>query len=81
MNKATIAAIFSALAVSAYAQPVDETTANAPNPAAVYCIKIGGKLRIEKSPQGDLGICMLPDGTEIEEWELFRRDHPQTQQG
>ena len=46
------------------------------NPASVYCVKIGGKLRIEKTPQGELGICVLPNGTEMEEWTLFRRDHP-----
>ena len=24
---------------------------------------------------GQYGVCILPDGTEVEEWELFRRDH------
>ena len=49
------------------------------NPASVYCEseKIGGKLRIEKTPQGEQGICVLPNGTEVEEWTLFRRDHPE----
>lgn len=46
------------------------------NPASVYCGKLGGKLRIEKTTAGEQGICMLPDGSEMEEWALFRRDHP-----
>lgn len=46
------------------------------NPASVYCVKIGGTLRIEKGPNGESGICVLPDGSEIEEWALFRRDAP-----
>ena len=46
------------------------------NPASVYCLKLGGKLRMEKTTAGEHGICVLPNGTEIEEWELFRRDHP-----
>lgn len=46
------------------------------NPASVYCGKLGGSLRIENTPGGQVGICVLPDGTEIEEWALYRRDHP-----
>ena len=46
------------------------------NPASVYCLQLGGKLRMEKTTAGEHGICVLPNGTEIEEWELFRRDHP-----
>ena len=46
------------------------------NPASVYCTKVGGTLRIETSSEGQYGMCVLPDGTEIEEWALFRRDNP-----
>lgn len=46
------------------------------NPASVYCAKLGGKTRIEKTAAGERGICVLANGTEIDEWELFRRDHP-----
>lgn len=46
------------------------------NPASVYCVKIGGKLRIEKTTKGEQGICVLPNGTEMDEWTLFRGDHP-----
>nr|WP_243854443.1 DUF333 domain-containing protein [Comamonas sp. JUb58] len=45
------------------------------NPASVYCVEQGGKLHIHSSASGDQGICRLPDGQEIEEWALFRRDH------
>lgn len=48
-----------------------------PNPASAYCIQIGGTLSIEDREGGQIGICTLPDGTKIEEWELYRRDHPQ----
>lgn len=47
------------------------------NPASVYCLKLGGRLEIVKEAAGQHGMCHLPDGTIIEEWELFRRDHPQ----
>ena len=46
------------------------------NPASVYCAKLGGKTLIEETAAGERGICVLPNGTEIDEWELFRRDHP-----
>jgi putative hemolysin len=46
------------------------------NPASVYCNEIGGKLRMENTVQGQEGICILPNGTEMEEWTLYRKDHP-----
>lgn len=39
------------------------------NPAAEYCVQQGG------SVDGS-GICTLPDGTKVDEWELFRSAHP-----
>ncbi|KRG66429.1 hypothetical protein ABB27_13695 [Stenotrophomonas terrae] len=46
------------------------------NPASEYCVKKGGKLEIRKNSEGgEYGICHLADGTQIEEWELFRRDN------
>jgi len=37
------------------------------NPASVHCGKVGGKVVIEKDPQGgEKGICHLPDGAEAD---------------
>ena len=52
------------------------TTAIA-NPASEHCIKKGGRLEIVKEAAGEKGMCHLPDGSVVEEWELFRRDNPQ----
>ncbi len=47
------------------------------NPASVHCVDKGGKVEIRKNSEGgEYGICHLPDGTQVEEWELFRRDNP-----
>ena len=82
MKKAfgTTGAVLSALAISGCAQP-QSSRSEAPligmaNPASVYCAKLGGKTRIEKTAAGERGICVLTNGTEIDEWELFHRDHP-----
>lgn len=48
-----------------------------PNPASVYCIERGGTLDIKERPEGDLTMCVLSDGTRVEEWEFYRRNHPQ----
>ncbi|GBR36228.1 hypothetical protein AA11826_1500 [Komagataeibacter oboediens DSM 11826] len=48
------------------------------NPASVYCQQRGGTLEMRSSPQGTSGWCHLPDGTVMEEWALFRRDHATT---
>ena len=71
----TMAAL-ATLALTACAQTSPEPAVGMANPASFYCVKIGGKLRFEKTPQGEQGICVLPNGTEMEEWTLFRRDHP-----
>ncbi len=43
------------------------------NPASEYCIKMGGKLEMKTDEnRGQFGICYLPDGTDCEEWALFR---------
>ena len=40
------------------------------NPAAAYCAEKGGTVDLAS------GVCTLPDGTKIDEWELYDRDHP-----
>lgn len=45
------------------------------NPASVYCIEQGGKLEMQQTAAGEVGICHLPDGTKVEEWEFFRAHH------
>ena len=41
------------------------------NPASVFCVEQGGESVID----GGSGICVLPDGTEIDEWEYYRNNH------
>ncbi|WP_338331415.1 DUF333 domain-containing protein [Acetobacter sp. LMG 32666] len=47
-----------------------------PNPASVYCVKKGGELKMETTDKGQVGYCHLPDGSVVEEWTLFRQEHP-----
>ena len=48
-------------------------SANLPNPASVYCEQNGGELEIRQdSSEGEVGICVFPDGNECEEWAYFR---------
>ncbi|HEY4663726.1 MAG TPA: DUF333 domain-containing protein, partial [Comamonas sp.] len=81
MNKTTSLAA-SALMLSACAAPQTpeppENTAHKvglANPASVYCIQQGGKLRMTQTPQGTHAMCILPNGQAIEEWEYFRKNH------
>ncbi|AKK79936.1 MULTISPECIES: putative hemolysin [Klebsiella] len=46
------------------------------NPAAVYCDQKGGKQVPVQTPQGVRTDCKLPSGETLDEWELWRRDHP-----
>lgn len=47
------------------------------NPASVYCVEQGGESATQKADSGDeYGVCKLPDGTAVEEWEYFRKNNP-----
>lgn len=46
------------------------------NPASVYCVQRGGKIEIVRTPTGEVGYCVFPDGRRIEEWEFYRANHP-----
>lgn len=48
---------------------------NMANPASVYCLEVGGTSTIKETPTGQTGVCTLADGSQIDEWELYRRDH------
>ena len=51
-----------------------------PNPASVYCEQQWGTLNIVKDEEGnESGMCKLADGTEVEEWEYYRANHPETE--
>lgn len=60
------------------AEPPQRGTAIA-NPASEYCVKDkGGRVEIVTDGSGaQKGMCHLPDGTVVDEWELYRKEHPQ----
>lgn len=47
------------------------------NPASEWCVQRGGKQVKETSSNGSILYCLLPSGEKIEQWALFRHDHPQ----
>ena len=47
------------------------------NPAAIFCVKQGGKLR--PKPDGRT-VCLLPNGRAVDEWEYFRAHHKRSNQ-
>jgi len=47
------------------------------NPASVFCGDSGGKSVILRDATGaEFGVCILPDGTIVEEWAYYRAHHP-----
>ncbi|MCS7130397.1 MAG: DUF333 domain-containing protein [Archaeoglobaceae archaeon] len=50
----------------------DKTELGVSNPAAVYCLEMGYRYKVENTPQGQVGICVFPDQTECDEWAFFR---------
>lgn len=71
-------AIFiSSLAILAGCAPSSERPIGMANPASVYCQEKGGQVQIVDGPGGQVGMCVFPNGQAVEEWELYRREHPE----
>lgn len=51
------------------------------NPASEFCVEQGGTVEIVEGAGGQQGICVLPDGTRIDEWEYFRQQGGTTTSG
>lgn len=49
------------------------------NPASVFCVQEKqGRIEIVTDTSGNQkGLCHLPDGTVVDEWELFRKEGSQ----
>ncbi len=45
------------------------------NPAAVFVKELGYAYEIRSGPDGEYGVAILPNGTEVDEWELYRQYH------
>ncbi|RIY36047.1 putative hemolysin [Psittacicella gerlachiana] len=44
------------------------------NPASLYCEKQGGRVEIIQDARGGwVGMCHLPNGTVVEEWQFYRQ--------
>jgi|GEM_PF-3947569 putative hemolysin len=42
------------------------------NPAAKYCEDLGYQWKKEITKDGEIGICVMPDGSTVEEWAFLR---------
>ncbi len=54
------------------AKPVPGQWASMANPASKYCAELGGRLELRNEQGGEAGYCHMPDGSVIEEWQLYR---------
>jgi len=52
-----------------------QNTVNMPNPASQYCENIGGKSEIVNDIKGSYGLCHLPDGQTVDEWDLYNSNN------
>lgn len=80
MNKLMVPAAVAAVALSACAHtkpaPENEPQIGTANPASAFCEQKGGKSEIRKNEDGsEYGVCHLPDGSEVEEWEYYRANN------
>jgi uncharacterized protein len=61
-----------ALAAGCGSDDGDTPSPGIANPASEFCVAQGGEVDIVDEEGGQVGYCVLPDGTRVEEWEYFR---------
>lgn len=76
MYKIGIAAAAVLIAGCTVSGPDPMLTVGMPNPASVYCLERLGTLDIQERAEGQVTMCVLPDGSRVEEWAFYRRNHP-----
>jgi len=54
-----------------YENEVGDAFIGIPNPASFYCQEMGYELDLRDTNGGTEGICIMPNGTECEEWEFL----------
>ncbi len=42
------------------------------NPAATYCRELGYDYETVKTPEGEVGVCVLPSGERVDAWDFYR---------
>ncbi|HQC12865.1 MAG TPA: DUF333 domain-containing protein [Methanoregulaceae archaeon] len=56
---------------------IDEPLIGMPNPSAVWAEEMGYEYEIRTNEDGSqYGVCILPDGSEVDAWQLYREAHP-----
>lgn len=50
-----------------------------PNPAAKFCVDVGGTYRIVQEAGGARGLCVLADGRKVDAWAFFRESQGSSQ--
>jgi predicted secreted protein/putative hemolysin len=64
-------------ALAVLSAPDGQPEAGLANPAAVYCTEMGYGYEIRSDASGNqYGVCILPDGTERDAWEVYYEAHP-----
>jgi len=53
-------------------KPAPGRWASMSNPASQYCAERGGRLETRQEQAGEAGYCHMPDGSVVEEWQLYR---------
>ncbi|MGF1668749.1 MAG: DUF333 domain-containing protein [Acidimicrobiia bacterium] len=82
MYRTIVLVLLAALALPGCGDGGDDVETQIPNPASVFCEEQGGIVRIETAADGgQSGVCVLQDGTEVDEWEFYRANTSESSNG
>ncbi|WP_170331718.1 putative hemolysin [Ruegeria arenilitoris] len=76
MTRTLLAAIGLTTLAACEEAPTSDSNTQLANPAATFCVESGAKYEIRDGDEGQTGVCILPDGREVDAWEYFRENSP-----
>lgn len=76
MNRSLMAALGLTALAACDEVPTSDSSTQLANPAATFCVESGAKYEIRDGDNGQSGVCILPDGREVDAWEFFRENSP-----
>ncbi len=76
MHRTILAAVCLTTLAACDQPPSAGSSTQLANPAATFCVESGARYEIRDGDGGQTGVCILPDGREVDAWEYFRENHP-----
>jgi putative hemolysin len=72
ISRVIISVLFLVAVIPLILSSASQTALGIANPAAVYCENLGYEYTTEETPEGERGLCQLPNGEAVDAWQFLK---------